>query len=76
MRGSAGRRYAPFFEMIDLFDTVVELAGLPPPPDSNDGTSAAHAFNAPELRPTTSAMGPDGATVTVAVMGKDPAFSQ
>ena len=31
-------------EMIDLFNTIVDLAGLPPPVDVNDGTSVALAF--------------------------------
>jgi iduronate 2-sulfatase len=44
---AAGRRVRGFFEMVDLFDTVVELAGLPPPPDRNDGRSAAAAFRGP-----------------------------
>eukprot|EP01043_Picozoa_sp_COSAG02_P020772 COSAG02_NODE_1032_length_15073_cov_6.097970_10_plen_288_part_00 len=35
-----------FFEMVDLFDTLTELAGLPPPPDRNDGNSAAAAMAA------------------------------
>ena len=43
---SAAKRFAPFFEMIDLFNTVVDLAGLPPPADVNDGTSAARFFQA------------------------------
>jgi hypothetical protein len=65
MKQSSATRYAPFFEMIDLFNTVVDLAGLPPPLDVNDGTSAAHAFAPAALR-----------RQSAAIQGKDAAFMQ
>ena len=46
--GRSGRHTRGFAELVDLYRTLVELAGLPPPAADVDGTSLAPLLDNPE----------------------------
>ena len=46
--GRSGRHTGAFCELVDLYRTLVELAGLPPPAADVDGTSLAPLLDNPE----------------------------
>ena len=52
---SAGRRTESVVELLDLYRTLAELAGLPEPPADVEGSSFAAVFDAPEQQLKTEA---------------------
>lgn len=46
---SAGKRTNAFVELVDLYKTISELVGAPPPGDDIEGVSFAALFDSPDL---------------------------